>query len=193
MPGDGEKTDAVLVCAADGSFCVRAFQARDVPAMARWMSDERILQFYGGRDAPLDEAAVRAKYLGRQGPLLQACWVESADGQPMGYAQYYRLTGDEAVAYGWESAELVWGIDVFLDPAWWNRGVGTRLMQTLLAHLCAVGAECVVVDPRVDNPRAVRSYEKAGFRTIRRLAQHEWHEGRWHDSYLMAAGCQERG
>jgi len=110
MPSDGQGGDAALVCAPDGSFRVRAFHARDVPTMARWMSDERILTFYGGRDAPLDEAAVRAKYLGRQGPLLQACWVERPDGQPLGYAQYYRLAGDEAEAYGWgEHQHHVWG------------------------------------------------------------------------------------
>ena len=42
-----------------------------------------------------------------------------------------------------------------------------------------------VIDPHVDNPRAIRAYEKAGFRKQRVLKEHEFHEGRWHDAWLM--------
>ena len=43
----------------------------------------------------------------------------------------------------------------------------------------------VVIDPRVENVRAVRCYEKAGFAKVKVLMEHEMHEGAKRDSWLM--------
>ena len=48
----------------------------------------------------------------------------------------------------------------------------------------------VIVEPRVSNHRAIRRYEKAGFRKVRGLPCNEPHEGEYRDSWLMAV---ERG
>jgi aminoglycoside 6'-N-acetyltransferase len=81
----------------------------------------------------------------------------------------------------------VHGIDLFIgEPDYWNRGIGTRIVAGAAAHLFATrGVEIVTVDPRADNLRAIRCYEKAGFRTTRLLPRHELHEGVWHDCWLM--------
>lgn len=44
--------------------------------------------------------------------------------------------------------------------AFWNRGIGQHLM-----------------DPQAWNERAIACYEKCGFRKVKLLPQHEWHEG----------------
>ncbi len=46
-------------------------------------------------------------------------------------------------------------------------------------------ATAVILDPHKNNPRAIRSYEKAGFRIIEDLPEHELHEGKKEDCYLM--------
>lgn len=43
----------------------------------------------------------------------------------------------------------------------------------------------VVVDPRVNNQRAIRVYQKCGFQILKRLPQWEFHETESHDCYLM--------
>jgi aminoglycoside 6'-N-acetyltransferase len=78
-------------------------------------------------------------------------------------------------------------MDLFIGkPTYWNRGLGTTYVQ-LATHylLMACAATHITLDPRVENLRAIRCYEKCGFRKIKVLLHHELHEGAYCDSWLM--------
>jgi len=79
------------------------------------------------------------------------------DDKPVGYIQWY-LTEKPGVV----------GIDQFLaDPSHLNRGFGTALITQFVESLFAdPEIKAVIVDPVPDNARAIRCYEKAGFRSI---------------------------
>jgi len=79
-------------------------------------------------------------------------------------------------------------IDLYLDPALHNRGLGTDAVCTLVRHLLSEhGHHRVTIDPAVENKAAVRAYEKAGFRPVgvMRLAERVAATGRWRDSLFM--------
>ena len=59
-------------------------------------------------------------------------------------------------------AEL--GISVRKD--WWGKGVGTKLMDALIVFAREAGFEILSLDVRSDNERAIRLYEKFGFKKI---------------------------
>jgi aminoglycoside 6'-N-acetyltransferase len=82
----------------------------------------------------------------------------------------------------------MFGVDMFIgEPELWDRGLGTKALAILVAYLyAAAGARGIVIDPRVANARAIRAYEKAGFRKVKVLPRHEFHEGAWYDNWLMA-------
>jgi acetylornithine deacetylase len=64
--------------------------------------------------------------------------------------------------------------------------VGTTVLSMLVTHLFVeCGAERVLIDPRLDNDRAIRSFEKVGFRKRKVLAGCELHEGQARDCWLM--------
>ena len=46
-------------------------------------------------------------------------------------------------------------------------------------------AACILLDPQKNNYRAIRAYEKAGFRIIKALPEHELFEGEMADCWLM--------
>jgi probable F420-dependent oxidoreductase len=80
------------------------------------------------------------------------------------------------------------GIDLFLDPAWHGRGVGTEAVRRVVRHLIAErGHHRITIDPAVANAAAIRSYEKAGFRRVGVMRRYERDaDGRgWHDGLLM--------
>lgn len=91
-------------------------------------------------------------------------------------------------------------VDVFLGSAWHGQGHGTETMTTLIAHLTGGrGHHRVVLGTAVDNARAQRSYEKAGFRRVgvTRRSGRDFRTGEYGDEWFMeyvhpAAGPQSR-
>lgn len=81
----------------------------------------------------------------------------------------------------------IYAMDQFIgEPEYWNRGIGPEycriVCQYLRTEMCADG---VILDPRKNNPRAVRVYQKAGFEIIKELPEHELHEGKKEDCLMM--------
>ena len=78
-------------------------------------------------------------------------------------------------------------IDLFLDPAVHGQGLGPDAIRAVIGHLVAVdGHHRLTIDPAADNERAIRAYEKVGFRPVGRLRQYQrFPDGTWHDGLLM--------
>ncbi len=47
------------------------------------------------------------------------------------------------------------------------------------------GAEAIAMDPKVNNERAIKCYEKCGFTKVKVLKEHELHEGVLEDCWMM--------
>lgn len=165
---------------------VRSLPEEAVPFLARWLSDPRVLEFYEGRDNPHDEARVRRVFFDEKEEYISPCLVEYG-GTPIGYIQFYPIEPETRVEYGYPEDETIYGLDQFIgEPEYWNRGVGTQLVKLMVSYLFRErGAQRVVLDPETWNLRAIRVYEKCGFRKVKLLPEHEWHEGKMRDSWLM--------
>lgn len=172
----------------EGEFCLRRMEnaPEDYALLARWLSDERVLQYYEGRDHPFSVEDVRNKFAPRV--LIEEgvtpC-IMMYSGVPIGYLQFYRADVEE---YSFDRHGNIWALDLFIgEPDYWGRGLGTRFLRLLLSYLFEnMGADWVLIDPHVDNARAIASYEKAGFRKVKILPGHELHEGKRVDCWLMA-------
>jgi aminoglycoside 6'-N-acetyltransferase len=79
-------------------------------------------------------------------------------------------------------------IDLFLDPAFHGRGLGTEAVRRVVRHLLdELGHHRITIDPAAANTAAIRAYEKVGFRPVgvmRRYERDADGEG-WHDGLLM--------
>ena len=112
---------------------------------------------FGPEGVPLDEKAERA-YLAAQ--------VGSTDN-----AQYFALVGDEII--GTASLYRKPGrmrhrgeFGISLKKAWWGCGAATALGEAILAFARENGFEQINLEVRSDNARAIRLYEKFGFRKL---------------------------
>ncbi len=108
----------------------------------------------------------------------------------IGYIQFYRVGEDSRNSYELPAdydLESVYGIDQFIgEVSCWNHGLGTRSVSLVLRYLFQTkGAGKVHLDPQVTNLRAIRCYEKCGFRKVKILQAHEMHEGVLRDAWLM--------
>jgi aminoglycoside 6'-N-acetyltransferase len=85
------------------------------------------------------------------------------------------------------------GIDLFLGTAWHGRGLGADTVRTLARHLFHDrGHHRVTIDPAAANERAIRSYERVGFKRVGVLRQYErGPDGTWHDGVLLDLMAEE--
>jgi aminoglycoside 6'-N-acetyltransferase len=87
-------------------------------------------------------------------------------------------------------------IDLFLDPALHNRGLGTEAVRRVVRMLIGErGHHRVTIDPAAANTAAIRAYEKAGFRPVGIMRSYERDaDGRgWHDGLLMELVAGDAG
>lgn len=79
------------------------------------------------------------------------------------------------------------GLDIFVASAHQGQGLGPEALRLAARHLFeARGHHRLVIDPRADNNRAIRAYERVGFRSVGVMREYELgSDGVWHDGLLM--------
>ena len=79
------------------------------------------------------------------------------------------------------------GIDLFLDRDHHGQGLGPEAIRTLARYLIgARGHHRLTIDPAAANERAVKAYERVGFRRVGVMRNYErGPDGTWHDGLLM--------
>jgi aminoglycoside 6'-N-acetyltransferase len=79
------------------------------------------------------------------------------------------------------------GVDLFVSTRAQGRGVGTDALRALLTYLIDdLGHHRVIIDPSVENERAIHVYEKLGFRRVGVMRRYERaSDGTWGDGLLM--------
>jgi aminoglycoside 6'-N-acetyltransferase len=78
-------------------------------------------------------------------------------------------------------------IDIFLATTWQGRGFGPEAIRILARYLFDErGHHRLTIDPAVANERAIRAYERVGFRPVGVMREYErGPDGVWHDALLM--------
>jgi aminoglycoside 6'-N-acetyltransferase len=146
--------------AADYTF--RTMSSADLTLIQRWLALPHVREWWGD---PAEQFALVSGDLAE--PAMDQ-FIVSAAGGDFGYLQCYDLTA-------WNSGFGVHppgtrGIDLFIgEPGMIERGHGSALIRCFVDDRIAAGAPRIVTDPDPSNARAVRAYEKAGFRKVRMI------------------------
>jgi aminoglycoside 6'-N-acetyltransferase len=118
--------------------------------------------------------------------------LEKARGEDEGVATFAILVDEELagmIQYHEELDEEYRhaGIDLFLGVPYHDRGLGTDAVRTMARHLIVDrGHHHLTIDPAAHNERAIRCYEKAGFKRVGIMREH-WldADGVWRDVLLL--------
>ena len=154
-----------------GSVVLRFLRAEDIPRLVEIGREPEVARWW----TSLTTEKLTAKAAGRDDATGIAVL---ADGELVGMIQFHE---EDDVEY--RSA----GIDIFLSSEVHGRGLGTDAVRTLARWLVRErGHHRVTIDPAVENPAAVRAYEKVGFRPVGVLREY-WTDpsGVRHDGLLM--------
>ncbi|WP_196121192.1 GNAT family N-acetyltransferase [Anaerobacillus alkaliphilus] len=170
-----------------GSLKVRTLKENDKYLLAKWLSDPLVLEFYEGRDNPFTVQKVMDKFFPLEADEVK-CIIEF-EHKAIGYIQFYQLDDETKNVYGYGD-EITYGTDQFIGEVdHWNKGIGTLLVTSMVQFLLDhKKAYRVVMDPQVRNERAIRCYEKCGFKKVKLLPKRELHEGIYQDCWLIEYG-----
>lgn len=122
-----------------------------------------------------DEHRVRSELVDSSD--IVAFGIEVA-GELVGCAQYHE---EPAPEYRYAT------IDLFLDPRWHGKGLGTDAIRTLARHLIFdKGHHRLAIDPATDNVKAIRAFQRVGFKPVGVMRQYQrTADGGWKDGLLM--------
>jgi aminoglycoside 6'-N-acetyltransferase len=154
------------------SILIRKMAEADFPLMAKWLSNPLVLQFYGDINSPFSLEMVVNKY----GPRVEGIvpirpLIVELNEIPIGYMQKYRITEEDRLQYGYPPHLMIYGIDQFIgETELLGKGFGTSMVKMLVGMIKKEErADVVVLDPEMSNLRAIRCYEKAGFKVVKPL------------------------
>ena len=110
------------------------------------------------------------------------------DGDAIGYVQFYPWDEepDAVAAMGLPELEGSWGLDVLLGrPDLVYHGLGSATVDLVCTYLLGERrASRVMLTVAVDNARAIRAYEKAGFVRSGRVLDTDTRGGRRVESFV---------
>jgi aminoglycoside 6'-N-acetyltransferase len=135
----------------------------DVALLVRWDEDSDVAAAVGGRGADWYDWPVE---LVREVPWRELLIVEE-DGRPIGFLQLIDASEEESHYWG-DIEPGTWALDIWIgSPDDRGRGLGAEAMKLALGRVFDHhGAESVMVDPAVDNRRAIPFYERLGFEIV---------------------------
>lgn len=149
----------------------RKLEFSDLPLMHRWLNKPYVHEWYD-RDKQNTIKEITQRY----GPKIKGekptdCYLVLHDNVPFGYIQTYKVNdwpefGDYV---GYE--DFTASIDLFIgEENFTGKGLGSIMLQTFLKTIVfsnGSNIETCIIGPEPNNKRAIRAYEKVGFRYVK--------------------------
>jgi RimJ/RimL family protein N-acetyltransferase len=126
----------------------------DYPLLLDWLQRPHVKEWWDDGDDTLEKVAAHYSDPDAERFILLYRDPVTEEARPIGYFQYYL------------EEEGVVGIDQFIGEAdLLNRGLGTAAVRAFLQLVIArENPRRIILDPEPENARAIRCYEKVGFR-----------------------------
>ena len=163
---------------------LRPLEREDLPRFVRWVSDPEI-RAHVAQYKPLSLAQEEQWYARNLEAGDTQSWAidahrEQTTADPW---EHIGVCGYHVIDWRNRSGEV--GI-IIGAREYWSQGFGTDAMQTLVGWgFNTLNLNRVHLHVYADNARAIRCYEKVGFRTEGCLRQANFHNGVYRDALLM--------
>ncbi len=149
---------------AEDTISFLPVEEQHISLLRKWLKEPHVTEFW---QETQDEEKFRIKFLKKFPERGVTAFIISVNSNPVGYIQYYEAC---KVGDGWwpDAKPGTFGIDQFIgDPNLIGKGLGTAIIKKFVNHLFhKLKAEEIIADPEPKNERAIRAYEKVGFKAL---------------------------
>jgi aminoglycoside 6'-N-acetyltransferase len=144
-----------------GAYQFRPMMSADLPMVKQWLATPTVVQWWGNTDEQFELVSGDLEVDGVDQ------FIVAAGNRSFGYIQCYDPSLWPNNGFGPQPPGTR-GIDQFIgEPDMVGRGHGSAFVRQFTEARLAEGAPQVITDPDPANKRAIRAYEKAGFREQR--------------------------
>ncbi len=162
---------------------LRATTDEDLAVLEEWWNDPSV--------AVLNARAIRPRPPGRRLDHFRT-WGANEDGILGTGFSVITLDGEEFAGhvglFAADPKERSAMFGIALGPPFWSRGLGTEATGLMVRYgFLELGLHRIELRVWAYNERAVAAYTAAGFHVEGRLREVVFHDGRWHDEFLMSA------
>ena len=149
---------------------LRPVQAGDEEVLTRIFTDPDVARWWGEPARSVQDAMYPSD--------SESCFVIEVGSDTIGFIQCVEER-DPTYKHA--------GIDVALHSDWQGQGLGPDAIRTLANYLIQErGHHRLTIDPAAHNTRAIKAYERVGFKLVGIMRKYErGPSGDWHDGLLM--------
>lgn len=157
---------------------LRPITGADLPDYVKWLNDPEVTEFTAVESGNITLEGEREWFAGISDPECCARnWAIEADGRHRGNCALHLDGNGETAGFG-----IIIG-----DKSAWNKGYGTAALRAVLRiGFEEMGLHRIHLQAFAGNARAIRCYEKCGFRHEGVLRQARFKRGQWVEVVVMA-------
>ncbi|MBN2536082.1 MAG: GNAT family N-acetyltransferase [Spirochaetales bacterium] len=148
------------------NIAFRLMTIDDLPVMHKWLNTPEVMEWYEKNGMPLSRVTEKyTKYITHELPT--DAYIITYSMSAIGYIQTYLIRNHPVYERYVQSESGDAGLDLFIgETSYMNRGPG-KIIVTLFLKQIVFSSDQVkacIVGPEPNNIRAIKTYEKAGFR-----------------------------
>ena len=134
---------------------LRKLESDDWPLFAKWWRDEELIDLTSGDHSPLMDEEIKRQVDDMAEDIKSHHWLIKADGEAIGHINLNQKD-DNSV-----EMQIVIG-----EKNYWGKGIGTEAISLVVSEAKKLGYKKINAEVRPENKRALRLYEKMGFKKI---------------------------
>jgi RimJ/RimL family protein N-acetyltransferase len=160
---------------------LRAWEPADIEARMRWWNDEEVTRLLGPWNYPVTRAEQERQIAAASGgdPAAKSFAIETLAGELIGETGIRKID--------WMSRKALFFITIG-EKTFWGKGCGTDALKLVMRLAFAtMNLNRLWLTVLAHNQRAIRCYEKCGFKREGLLRQESFVDGVYHDVLLMGA------
>lgn len=171
----------------------KKLQLKDLPLMYEWQNQPFVKEWYS-RDEDTSLKGINERYIPRiEGKKPIDCFIVYYEKTPVGFMQTYKIDDIPDYAQKLEMDTSGYGaVDLFIgNKDFFGKGLGNKMLRKFISEvtLKLEGVTKVLIGPEPGNFRAIKSYEKAGFKYFKMVNIPDEKK----DEYLMILDSKQPG
>ena len=150
-----------------GTFTFQPLIKSDLPLLFKWFAQPYIAALW---KEPTEWEKFEEKFAKRLRSTDTFSFIAGVGDKTIGYIQYHLINdADRALFANVQLPVETVGLDLFIgEPSYLDKGYGTKLLRSFMEYVkkCRPLCKRIIIDPAPDNHRAIKCYEKVGFKVL---------------------------